>query len=139
MSEPRDPLRALWDAVEPPAAHRTLDGEDDATRAAVAWLQGAYARLEPAAAPPRLGLVPHRARRWPRRIALAAAAAALLLLARAAWNEPRPGLTLPTEAWIPPPAAAPEVQVLASDAQRLELRSGPVRLILLHPQPRTDS
>lgn len=138
MSEPRDPLRALWDAVAAPAAHRPLADEDAATRDAIAWLQGAYARVAPAAAAPRARLAPRPVHAWARRLALVAAAAVLLLIVRASWNEPRPGRDLPAEARMPPPATAPEIQVLTSDAQRLEMRSGSVRLILLHPQPRNN-
>lgn len=154
MSEDREPLRALWDAVEAPPAHRTLDGEDDETRAAVAWLRDAYSRVEAARAP--VAVVPQRrVRRTPLLLAVAAAAA-LLLLARVALRDAQPH-ALPEQARAEPPtqpappapappagtapdaAAPPEVQVLASDEQRLELRAGTVRLILLHPQTRTNS
>jgi hypothetical protein len=137
MPGDREPLRALWDAVEAPPAHRELDGEDDATRAAVAWLRDAYSRVEAA---PVAVLPQRRARRTPLWLAIAAAAA-LLLLARIALRDAQPD-ALPEQARAEPPtppAAPQKVQVLASDEQRLELRAGTVRLILLHPQTRTNS
>ncbi len=136
MSEPRDPLRDLWDAIEAPPAHRALADEDAATRAAVDWLQRALAQVRPTAAAPvtAMRLIP--ARRWPLRFALTAAAAALLLLARVFMRETEPAALLTTADARP---AADTVELLANDAQHLEMRSGSVRLTLLQPQPRKNS
>jgi hypothetical protein len=123
MPEPRDPLRALWEAVEPPPPARGLADEDAATRAAVQWLQAAHARVAPAL---RMPSAPRRRFRLRPLAPLAAAAALLLLLL----VPPRPE---PAAAAPPPPRAG--VELLASGADRIELRSGTVRLILLHPQP----
>lgn len=158
MAEPGDPLRGLWDAVAAPPPHRALADEDAETRAAVDWLRRAYARVAPAAAPARRAARPaaRSQRRWPRLLAAPAAAAALLLLARALFFDPGPAApsTLPVAAGAasapapaspePPPAApvpgrAPGVQLLASDPARVEMRSGSVRLILLHPRTEPNS
>jgi len=149
----RDPLRALadaWAKVFPPAAERELaelPEFDEGTRRAVEHLRRAWESLE---APASVGAAPLRARPAPRSFVPVAAAALLLaLLGAAAWlgwtaaaartpqptvarggGPPRPvtrgGGLPPVE--LPCGAAA---GVVAVTSERIEMRAGNVRLVLL--------
>jgi len=147
-----DPLREAWRELDAPEPERALEQPDEAARAALEWMRGAWARVEP---PP--ALVPgslRRARRAPRWFALAAAAGIGALLLWAALEgagggsapDPERGATVaraevdaPVPVPAPEPSAAAEelsaaleqVEIAALSADRMELRSGPVRLILL--------
>lgn len=144
MSEPeRDPLRALadaWAEVAPPAAERELAELDAGTRRAVEHLRRAWRSLE---APASVGAAPlWRARPAPRSFVPAAAAALLLaLLGAAAWlgwsaapartSQPpvaRGGVPPPQGGELPFGAAA---GVVAVTSDRIEMRAGNVRLVLL--------
>lgn len=161
-----DPLRAAWERLEAPEPDRALEDPDEATRAAVAWMRGAWAALEPlpVEVPAELAAERSQARTRARSWApLAGALAALVvaLLAAGLWSaaqrgravqetvlgalpsrdaEPRE-VQLPREAEptavMPDEPAAPEaepprgVRLAALSDDRMELRSGPVRLILL--------
>jgi len=132
-------LEAAWRSLPLPPPNRELEDEDPATRQAVEWMRSAWVSLEipRAPAPP----VPMRARRrWPSRLARIAAVLVLalgaLLLARSisAPDETEIARTPPTndtEARQGPDPPPPAVALLAATADRIELRSGPVRLVLL--------
>ncbi|MEM7311088.1 MAG: hypothetical protein AAF682_30740 [Planctomycetota bacterium] len=47
--DPLDDLRAAWERLEPAETGGDLEAEDDATRAAVGWLQAAWSELGPGA------------------------------------------------------------------------------------------
>lgn len=129
---PTPPLRDLWRELESPPMHRPLADEDAATQASVAWLAAAWRATQPAATPAQ-----PRARRTTRLlpwIGLAAAAAsfALILLRPGA----SPDLAPPAPDSPPLLAAAPrapQIEILSSTPERLELRSGAVRLTWLQP------
>jgi hypothetical protein len=159
MDPGRDPLDDLarafrdWPA---PAATRDLPDEDEATRGTVAWMAAALRAQAPspaAAAPPR---APWRRAPAPARWRLrdwrplAAAAVLLLLLggplllvtdrgprpapplADAGPAVPQPAPDGPAAPLPPEPVMATEPGlVVAVDRQRIELRSGPVHLLLL--------
>ncbi|HVS11539.1 MAG TPA: hypothetical protein VMS76_16845, partial [Planctomycetota bacterium] len=137
--DPLEALRAAWRRVEPAdpgsLAERELDG---ATRAVIQRLRRAYALAapEPAALPWRVRLRAHR--RALRRVAVAALVLALAALATRELAKPS-GSQLPSEPApiAAEPAAAAEAGVLLASLtpECMELRSGPVRLILLTPAP----
>jgi hypothetical protein len=117
-----DALAGAWQRLPPPSPDRPLAEQDPATRRAVEWMRSAWLALPvPAALPPRVVRRPFARGRW-----LRVAAAAALLFALGA-----PVLVV---AWRArrgePPALAPDATVIAVDAHKLELRSGPVRLYL---------
>jgi hypothetical protein len=144
MSEqPHADLQQLWQALEAPPPHRPLTEEDAATQASVAWLAAAWQRAEPAAAATLAGSAAAPApilrllRPWPW-IGLAAAAAALLVLLRGPDSIPPPH-DLPRAASdliaaAPPTIPTPAVEILSTTPERIELRSGSVRLTWLQPQ-----
>ncbi len=138
---PPDRLRSAWEELSPPPPFRELADEDAGTRASVAWLAEAYAAVTPAqpAAAPR---APRRQwRRWLPLLPLAAAAAFLLRAAAEPPLAPEPEPALAAAAVAPaaaaeavaPAAPSSPVELIASLPDRLELRSGPVRLTLLQP------
>jgi len=147
MSVGRDPLDALgaaWRSLAPPDPAAALDAPDPATRAAIDWMRAAWqagAPAAPTAIPWRLRLRLARPSVRPLLPWIAAAAATLLvaLLLRPAPSPP-PGAE-PVELAAHPhppepshagsPGASPELVSLSAD--RMELRSGPVRLILFTP------
>lgn len=139
------PLRefaALYRGLQPPPLADGASAADPETARVVQWMQTAWRGLEvpPARVPELPRRVPHALRplRGPARLALLGAAATLLVLGGAAlWRALRR---------VDEPARAPrvaqnpddeggEVEVLAALHDRLELRSGPVRLVLLDPPP----
>lgn len=129
-------LGALYRRLQPPQPADELAEADAETVRAVEWVRAAYRGL---AVPPRaLPRTTPRVRRLPRVLALAAAAAALVLGAAALWRRlARPvASTEPGRvAQAPAPAANDGVEILAVLPDRLELRAGPVRLVLLEPPP----
>ena len=139
----RDPLpeelRALYRRLEPPALADDAAEGDPETARVVQWMRSAWSGLE--VPPARMPLVPLRSARAPRiRFALAAAAA-VLLVAAAAWRvleSNPPSAPAPRVAEGHAAARDEGVELLAALPDQVELRSGPVRLVLLGPPP-TDS
>jgi hypothetical protein len=148
--DPADPLSALqsaWRGLEPPDPTAAVDEPDPATRATIDWLRAAYRASEtpielPWALRRRLAL--RRTKRivpW-----LAAAAAALLAVWLATRETPAPPeaeiarhvvVPGPIETPLAAPTPAPLVPVVVS-ADRMELRSGSVRFILLTPNQESN-
>ncbi|MBL8842950.1 MAG: hypothetical protein JNL90_15635 [Planctomycetes bacterium] len=126
---PLDALAAAWGAIEPPAPTAPLGAPDATTRAAVDWMARAWqATAEPPA--PRL---PWRLRARPllrHATPFLATAAALLLWVRFAATDLSRIETPPAEPLVALSASIPITHVAAD---RTELRSGRVRLILLTP------
>jgi len=134
---PPDELRALYRRLQPPPLADDLAAADLETARVVRWMQGAWSGLAPRTPVPSgltrpRGSVPHvpRAR-------IAAAAAAVLLLAGAVlWR-----LSSTTDQGSAPARVAqatagePErsIEVIDVRPDQIELRSGPVRLLLLDP------
>ena len=151
MAEPRDPrapdqppadLRRAWSRLEPPRPDPDLEGSDEPTRAAVEWMRAAWSRLEAPA--PVVPLALHRRRSGWRRWAQPLAAAAGVLVALGVWlalQRLEPGVrpdgvdtetTARTHVGEPAPVPLDDgVELAALAPDRVELRSGPVRLILL--------
>jgi hypothetical protein len=148
----RDPVDALGDALrrawsELSAPEPDAPAGDPAEEAAAAWMRAAWSALEP---PP--AELPFAVRRRARRARLAplALAAGLTGLAAAAVLAMvvalRERAAEHADALARAGAEAHEetIEVAAVDAGRMELRSGPVRLILLDewteaPAPRADA
>lgn len=153
--DPLDELRDAWNSLDAPEPADDPVDADPATRAAVEWMRQAWATVEPTREPsvprPAPILRPSFARR-----PLVPLAAAVLLAGFAAllwWSagddrdETRdapavvdvdPPVTKIEEHRVPQPERVPELPVpeyghqLASlSSNHLEMRSGPVRLILL--------
>lgn len=135
--------------LQPPPPHRELYEEDAATRASVTWLAQAWSALEAPASPAsRLapaarsaGSAGRPAIRL-RQLALLGAAAAILALAFAPLfreasdpqHEPasaRLAAAASSAAAAPIASTAPAIEVLHAGRDRVELRSGTVRLTLL--------
>jgi len=133
-SDPLERLAASWKKLEAPSPDRDLEREDEATRRAVLWIRQAWSALETPAfrAPRHLRFAPFR-----RRFLRPAVAAALLLAAGGLLLSPeRPGETRSAAEIVVRAPNPPEPRpVLLPDSRpgRMELRSGPVRLILLQP------
>ncbi len=153
--DPLDDLRAAWRSLEAPAPTDELADADPRTRRAVEWMRAAWATVEPERelAPPRP--VPVAAPRLlPPPVLLRLAAAILVAtLAALLWWRPdgsaaveegAPGLTADSDApsapdrRVPEPERVPEqpvlehvVQFASLSSEKLEMRSGPVRLVLL--------
>jgi hypothetical protein len=137
MSEERDgeervrALGELYRRLTPPPLADGLDEADAETARAVRWMQAAWMGLEvppaavPIAAPPRKKLL-RRALPWLVAAGVLASGAALLRLGARA-PEPEEHVS-----------AAPIV-IEDVRADRLELRSGPVRLLLLSPPKRGEA
>jgi len=146
---PLDELRGIWRGLEPEPPPEDLAASDPHTRAAVEWMRAAWAGLP--VPQPRVPLPGRPAR--PRHVlrlaaGLAAAAAALALLwptgveqsvqrsddrARSEAGDTARRASVEAPARLG--AEAPQLASLGPD--HVELRSGPVRLILLkdrHPQ-----
>jgi hypothetical protein len=125
--DPLEVLAAAWNQLSPAPPTDDLEQTDPLTRASVDWMQRSFRELIVPA-----GCVPITPTR--RVLSLAfrplAAAAVLLMLLGGPFLIDRPvitpagdpALTLPSE---------PTLIIAAADAHHLELRSGPVRLILL--------
>lgn len=147
MDGERDPLDALQRAFRAwpvPAATRALGEEDAATRRTVAWLAAALRAQQPATsgAAPLRRVAPRPRLRLLRDGRPLAAAALLLLLLGAPFlllpeRAPAPAAPVTRVPPAPPPgpATAPGL-VVAASRERIELRSGPVQLLLLVPAHR---
>ena len=149
--DPLEDLREAWQSLEAPEPADELDAADARTREVVAWLRAAWRTVEPARQPrvpagasilrPRFGR--------PALLRLAAAALILALGAAVFWRPGaeapgRPGEDEPAEPVVadgpggPVPEVIPEqpvpegrVQLASLSSEHIEMRSGPVRLILL--------
>lgn len=139
MDELAAELRALYRRLEPSPSADELIGAAPETARVVHWMQGVWNTLEaPPARVPRAIPLRRSERRFVRRTLLAAAAVLLLLAGAALWHalatrvEPA---RIPRVAQAPPPAPASGVEVLDVRPDQVELRSGPVRLVLLDPPP----
>ena len=147
MRDERDPieeLRDAWSALAPPEhAPEELDAR---TRAAVDWMRGAWATLEPGNVVVPRRIAARRALRRTTSLALVAAlAAAILVVLQLATQRGEPAgggedveLASSSAADAPavPNSASPSAPAaLAREGGRLELRRGSVRLILLQPEP----
>ncbi len=139
-SDAIETLGALWSQLQPPARGAALSAQDDATRSAVAWMQNGYAALQPltpsTVARQHMARRPRRSRRPAGRSLAAAAVLAVLLGGTLALNGLRTapvdrGPPRPDDSVAVAPAAPAAAVVSGADAEHLELRSGPVRLILL--------
>lgn len=138
-------LRALYRRLAPPPLADDASEADPDTARVVDWMQRAYRGLAvpPATLPrPALRLAPRRSPR----LVLAAAAGLMALAGAALWRALAPSVApaetprvarLPTE---PPPAPSEAVELLDVRPDRVELRAGTVRLVLLEPptEPDTD-
>jgi len=135
---------ALYRGLEPDPLADAAGDADPRTARVVAWMRAAWEELEvpPARAPRAL-----RRRAAPRRLLLlgALAAAALAVLGAALWRAgPRPLPAHVAQGPVPrapaePSAPAPfTAGVVALPDDRIELRSGPVRLVLLAPPPELE-
>jgi len=148
-AEPADPLAQLsqaWQELEAPAANRELEDEDPLTQEAVRWMAEAWSQLE---APAAVATAEGRPRRRLRILRSAARAVAAALLVRALallfphGDAPDPLVEGPPTAAGPPPptVAQPPAQaanrpvLLATAEDRIEVRSGSVRLTLLQSAP----
>jgi hypothetical protein len=147
--EPADELRALYGRLEPPPLADGVEEADADTQRVARWMQAAWRGIEPPRAlrPPERALAPHPHRSWHgRRVRwlVIAAAAAVLLAAGGLFLLSRPAPAtrpLSSETAAPAPDSPAGIEVLAIDPERVELRSGPVRLVLLDPPelPSSDS
>jgi hypothetical protein len=136
-------LRGAWRALEPPAATAPIDEPDPATRATVEWLRAAWRASEPAA--PQIWSLPWSLRmrlrlRRARLAPIAAAAALVVAIAAGAgvWSS-----HVAESRRLETPRAddvAPSLSLVPSyvTPDRMELRSGAVRLILLTPSSESD-
>jgi hypothetical protein len=137
--DPLEALRAAWHTVEPADPGSLAEEQlDPATRAVIQRLRRAYALAgpEPAALPWRIRLALHR--RALRRVAVAALVLALAALAVREFAKPSGSQTASESGPIaaePPTVAEAGVLLASLTPECMELRSGPVRLILLTPAP----
>jgi len=159
---PLDELRAAWRTLAPDDPGERLDEPDAATRATLDWLRAAWQATgadtpssPPLRLPWRLRLTAARRRLLPLAPWLAAAGLLVALLreftaphaARPTTPAPSRGDLVvdaspdaapvaagPSIVHVPDPIAFPDVIPLtAVDAHRMEMRRGPVRLILVLP------
>ena len=143
-TEPRDgdefdeaslELQALYRRLEPPPLADGAEEADLETRRVVQWMRGAWRGLE--VPPVRVPIAVRRPRRDARFTLLAAAAA--LVLGVALWRVLRARVAPAPAPLVQTPApAADAIEVVAMLPDRLELRSGTVRLVLLDP-PKTTT
>jgi len=144
-------LRALYRRLEPSPPADEVAHADQETERVVRWMQGAWNTLDvpnvtapivtaPPVRVPR-SIRPRRSvRRSVQRMLLAAAAVLLLATGAALWHtlstrvEPAP----PTRV-AQGPAPAQGIEILDVRPDQVELRSGPVRLLLLGPPPTDPS
>jgi hypothetical protein len=128
-----DELRELYRRLRPPLPPDSAADGDPQTARAVRWMQEAWHGL--AIPPARAPAV--RRREWRAAWLLRVAAAAAVLGASAAgWRAlQRAPSHAPAETVVqgPAPDGAGGVEVVVAAADRLELRSGTVRLVLLDP------
>ena len=129
-----DALRALYARLTPPELPDELERADTETAQAVGWVRAAWRTLE---VPP--ARVPLRAlpRRRARTLALALTAAAIVLAVLGSALRAVHVRRIEPERVAQAPAVRPAITVNALP-DRLELVSGPVRLVLLDP-PRPKS
>lgn len=136
-------LRRLYARLTPPPLADGADEADPETARVVGWMRGAYRGLAvPRAELPRIAA--RRPRALPRiaRPAALAAAAAVLALGGAALWRALGASDAPEELPREPSVAEPEehrgIEIRALPHGEVELRSGPVRLVLLGP-PTSDT
>ena len=137
-------LRDAWRQLSPPPLPDASEAADPTTAATVRWMQSAWraleappgsARLQPGSSvlstlgkrPGWSPALPGRRLR-PRLVALAALVLATLGVLWRVLAPPRA-----TEPEVTPLARVPAVEVLEVRPEQLELRSGPVRLVLVTP------
>jgi len=146
LGGPVDELRRLYERLQPPELADDLAAGDAETARVVGWMRGAWRELEaPRAA--TLVLRPLPRKRAVRPLLVSAAAAVLLLAGAALWRalahrEPgeevvhAPSIEAGAEASI-----EAGVEILDVGPDHVELRSGPVRLVLLGPpdSPRSEN
>lgn len=130
MSE-HDPLlalRDLWQRQEPLLPPDALERTDDATLASVAWLQAAWSEQRPSTsvAPPLSAT--HRPSPLPQVLRLAAAACWVLALSAIAELVTN---TLETPSPMSARSTGNALRVASIASDRVELRHGSVRLVLL--------
>ena len=141
-------LREAWRHLSPPPLPDAIDEADPATAAAVGWMRSAWRTLE---APSAIAVhrpdsssserteEEQRAGVQRRRVAarLVALAALVLALLGVLWRAlPRRSAT---DTIATPVARASAVEVLDVRPEQLELRSGPVRLVLVSPADDTQN
>jgi len=126
-------LRGAWRALAPPVPADDLEDADARTRRAIGWLRDAWREVEiPAAAPPRAAPVLRPL--FGGRLDRVCAAAAALLVALLAWSASerdggeRADATDTAE-------ARPGPRVVGIGDNHIELRSGPVTLVLVTSEP----
>jgi hypothetical protein len=138
-----DELRAAWRTLAPDDPSERVDAPDAATQAALDWMRAAWSAT---AADAPLDATPLRlpwrarwtvARRRARPLLPWLAAAGLLVAVLREVTTPRAVQTIVP---VPDPITVSDVIPLtAVDAHRMEMRHGPVRLILVMPTPSTTS
>lgn len=134
--ELRAELARLYRGLEPEAPADAIEDADAATRSSVAWLRSAWESLEvPRAAPPAARGLPRPSLR--RRVALALVAAALLVgLGQVIWRtrtSQDPGVepaVVQRESSPDSSTSETEIQLASLSSDHIEMRSGPVRLVL---------
>jgi hypothetical protein len=147
-------LQSAWRSIPPPDPTAPVDAPDAETRASVEWLSAAWRAAASHAPAPSTLPARLRARLLRRRAAaiapwLAAAAALVLGITWFARSErtPSPPIELASEhsATVEPPLAprsagpeSGEPKLVTLTADRMELRSGPVRLILFTPSQESN-
>jgi hypothetical protein len=138
-----DELRAAWRTLAPDDPSARIDAPDAATQAALEWMRAAWNATAADAPPDAAPIRPPWRARWTvaRRRALPLlpwlAAAGLLFAVLREFTPPHAG---PTIVHVPDPISVSDVVPLtAVDAHRMEMRHGPVRLILVMPTPSTPS
>ena len=128
---PLEGLRNAWQNLTPPPPADGIEESDPETRAVVGWMRAAFESVE---TPPVPVFALRRSRRRARLLPMPLAAAASALIAVGLWGlmhrgqrpeEPGP-IALRT-----PAAEAPVIAALGPD--HIEMRSGPVRLVLFQP------
>jgi hypothetical protein len=141
---PSDELRALYRRLQPSPLADDVAGADPETARVVRWMQGAWSGLTPPRTLVPSGLTRPRRSAWraPRTRIAAAAAAVLLLAGAVLWRllaGTGPSSAPERVAQVPPQGPAPTVEAVVElidvRPDRIELRSGPVRLLLLDPSP----
>lgn len=130
--EPWTGLRSAWNALEAPAPADDWREADERTRACVEWMRAAWSEVRPsrAASPPVRAWRGYRP--WP------AAAAAVLVGSLLSFAVERRGIAEAPTARSPR-TAREEITVAAVAPDRLELISGPVRLVLLSPELKEEA
>ena len=142
---PLDELRAAWTSLRPREPAEEADQADARTGEVVDWLRAAWGTVEAPVLQRPGPRVPAGRLLFLRgsRLAKGVAAAAVVLVAFGSWalfQRPAPDVRSPDEdmqVHVPPaPADGPRVASLGPDY--IELRSGPVRLILFDGRNQGD-